>query len=229
MLEESTKSFCNELAEFLTAYLINMFGTKRLADKAELAFCFEDIREKTLIYNGNTGKMKVTIIKKNTVMGVFSFWVEWKNTKGQTPVKITDVVVHGDVEFNVDLSEHEKANLKYVFSELLHLPVVNKNDSDLHFDYQIKGGTEEAVFRIQFCDKIADASEVCEKVKGYFAKPDENGIIIEPGRFEAKKTSPKSMKIEIDLGSMDCQKNIIEDFLSYLDKNFDNIKKVIVE
>ena len=137
MLEESTKSFCNELAEFLTAYLINMFGTKRLADKAELAFCFEDIREKTLIYNGNTGKMKVTIIKKNTVMGVFSFWVEWKNTKGQTPVKITDDVVHGDVEFNVDLSEHEKANLKYVFSELLHLPVVNKNDSDLHFDYQI--------------------------------------------------------------------------------------------
>lgn len=82
--------------------------------------------------------------------------------------------------------------------------------------------------KIQFCDVVPDLLLTSTLIKSYFTETDSNSAVFEPKYFALKQTGSKTVTIEVDFGGDDNAMNIIENFMSYLDKNFDNIKKVII-
>lgn len=220
----ASKSFLKAASKAVTLFISNILGVENVADY--LCIRFEKFH--TVRYVDCKGQMSVDIEHKTQPYKLCTFFIKWIGAD-DSMIKTTDEVRSSDINFEIQMDQYEEAKLKYCFFNDIYFSVVKKENSGLHFDYEVKCGSENVIFRIRFSEDVTNVSEISHKVKQFFTKPDEYGHIIEPGWFVARKTSPKAVKIEVDLGSIDCSETIIEDFMKYLDDNFNNIKKVVAE
>lgn len=219
-----SKAFLRCLSDAVTPCITDILKVENVADYVSIKVG----RFYNLRYTDDYGQMNVEIVHKTKPFSLCVFLVKWKSKIGEYIPQITDDIKSEDIEIKIEMDDWSKENLKSSFFRECYFPIIKKEQSGLHFDYQINPGSEEMLCKIQFCDAVPNLLSMSTLIKSYFTEKDLNGAVFEPKCFTLKQTGSKTVTIEIDFGGDDNAMNIIENFMSYLDKNFDNIKKVRV-
>lgn len=217
-----SKAFLRCLSDAVTPYIADILKVDNVADYVSIKVG----RFYNLRYTDDYGQMNVEIVHKTKPFSLCVFLVKWKSKIGEYIPQITDDVKSEDIEIKIEMDDWSKENLKTSFFRECYFPIIRKEQSGLHFDYQINPGSENMLCKIQFCDAVPNLLSMSTLIKSYFMEIDLNGNAFEPRRFELKQKGSKTVTIEVDFGSRNDIMNVIEDFMCYLDKNFDNIKRV---
>ena len=217
-------AFMKIVSKNVTPYIAEVLGIENISDY----ICIKIDQFNSIRYFNEFAQMNIQITHKTAPFILCTFLIKWRGVNNQIP-QLTDNVRDADVHITVEIDEWEKDKLRYSFFRECYFPVIRKEESGLLFDYQLRCATEEVIYRIQFNDEISDLSLIKSILTDYFTSPRCDGKRVIPGHLEIKKNGLKTLKVSVDLGSLDDAHKDPIDYLRYLSEKFKNIKKVVVD